>query len=333
MRPLVGKVALVTGATRGIGKGIALQLGENGAKVYITGRTLKSKDGGVGSLEHTCEEIKKRGGTAIPVQVDHEKSDQIEDLFKKINSEQNGQLDVLVNNAYKGVTTIFDSIKSKFWQTDPSIWDDINNVGLRNHYFCSVYASRLMVPRKQGLIVNITSLGGQNYLFNTAYGIGKAALDRMSHDCGIELKKQNVACLSLMLGAVRTELVTTQFLNKESENLKLKSDPNQKNSMSVKKLFEEGETVEYGGKLIAHMAKNPNIMKYSSKIVISAEYGAKYGIVDIDGRKIPSHRELSSMGSFVLPKPLMFLARTAPFKSLKVPQSVLDIANSKIFRF
>ena len=98
---------------------------------------------------------------------------------------------------------------------------------LRNHYICTVYASRLMVPKRKGLIVNISSFGGQTYLFNVAYGVGKAALDRMSVDCGIELKPHNVACLSLMLGAVKTEL-TSKYLDNSAEKMKIKTDPNSK---------------------------------------------------------------------------------------------------------
>ena len=147
---LTGKIALVTGATRGIGKGIALQLGEAGATVYITGRTLKSKPGSFGSLEDTANEIRARGGKCIPLQVDHENDDQIAKLFEQIDTEQNGRLDILINNAYKGVNSIFENSSLKFWEVKPEIWDDINNVGLRNHYICTVYAARLMVPRKQG---------------------------------------------------------------------------------------------------------------------------------------------------------------------------------------
>jgi len=158
-----------------------------------------------GSLEATVDEIQQRGGVAIPCVVDHEKPEQVKELFDRINKEQNGQLDVLVNNAYKGVQTIFQGMRQKFYESDPKQWDDINDVGLRNHFVCTAYAARLMVPRKKGLIVNISSPGGQMYLFNVPYGIGKVAVDRMAIDCGIELKKHNVACLSLMLGAVRTE--------------------------------------------------------------------------------------------------------------------------------
>ncbi|CAF0932463.1 unnamed protein product [Brachionus calyciflorus] len=325
MRPLANKIALVTGATRGIGKGIALQLGENGAKVYITGRTLKSKNG-KGSLEDTVNEIKSRGGEAIPVECDHEKSEQVEQLFKRIEMEQKGQLDILVNNAYKGVGTILENMKLKFWQYEPSVWDDINNVGLRNHYICTVYGSRLMIPRRQGLIVNISSYGGQRYLFNVPYGVGKAALDRMAVDCGIELKKHNVACLSLMLGAVRTETMT-DLVSKGGDKLKLKSDPNNKTDVGLKEVFEEGETVEFGGKIITNMATNPKIMKYTSKIVIASDYADSHGIKDIDGRRVPSHRELRNVVPF-LPRNLRSFANLLP-GGLKVPQALIDIANSR----
>jgi dehydrogenase/reductase SDR family protein 1 len=142
-KPLVGQIVLVTGATRGIGRGIAVQMGEAGATVYITGRTLTSKDG-MGSLEDTANEIKKRGGHCIPVQVDHEDDKQISDLFQKIKTEQNGRLDILVNNAYKAVNQIFESSSLKFWQVEPQLWDEVNNVGLRSHYICTVYASRFI---------------------------------------------------------------------------------------------------------------------------------------------------------------------------------------------
>jgi dehydrogenase/reductase SDR family protein 1 len=187
----------------------------------------------------------------------------------------------------------------------------------------------MMVPRKQGLIVNISSYGGQTYLFNVAYGIGKAALDRMSVDCGIELKKNNVACLSLMLGAVRTELTSKYIVG--SENVKLKGDPNSKQQISVKQVFEEGETVEFGGKLIVKMATDPDIMKYTAKIVIASDYGLKHGIKDIDGRVIPSHRSFKNVAPFMLPKSLMFVTKLVP-ESVRVPQFLIDVANSKIAR-
>jgi dehydrogenase/reductase SDR family protein 1 len=135
---LAGRVALVTGASRGIGRGVALQLGESGATVYITGR--KAAD-----LEKTCDEIKERGGNAIPIIMDHSNDEEVKNLFEKIKKEQNGRLDICVNNAYAGVSAILNSTGKKFYDTPAAeIWDAINGVGLRNHYLCTVYASRLV---------------------------------------------------------------------------------------------------------------------------------------------------------------------------------------------
>ena len=172
---LAGKVCIVTGATRGIGKGIALQLGENGAKVYITGRTLDPPKGSVvgGSLKDTAAEIEARGGKCIPVVCDHMKDDDVERLFEQVKRENDGQLDILVNNAYSAVNAIFSNMGVKFWETPVSMWDTVNAVGLRNHYICSVYACRMMVPRKQGLIVNVSSVGGLRYLLTWHMVSGK----------------------------------------------------------------------------------------------------------------------------------------------------------------
>ncbi|XP_033753664.1 dehydrogenase/reductase SDR family member 1-like [Pecten maximus] len=217
---LAGKVCIVTGATRGIGKGIALQLGEAGATLYITGRTLVSTKESVvgGSLTDTAREIEERGGKCIPVQCDHTKDEDIQQLFDKVKREQDGQLDVLVNNAYSAVKTIFDNLSVPFWELPMDMWDTANNVGLRNHYLCTVHAARMMVPRKKGLIINISSLGGITYIFNVPYGIGKEACDRMAADCAKELKKHNVAMISLWPGPVRTERINL-FLNQSSSNI------------------------------------------------------------------------------------------------------------------
>ena len=138
---LTGRVALVTGASRGIGRGIALQLGEAGATVYITGR--KASD-----LHKTCDEVKARGADdAIAVVMDHAKDDDVEGLFERIKREQNGKLDICVNNAYAGVSAIMESSGKKFYDTPVGIWDQINGVGLRNHYLCTVYASRYSIDQ------------------------------------------------------------------------------------------------------------------------------------------------------------------------------------------
>ncbi|CAH1269702.1 DHRS1 [Branchiostoma lanceolatum] len=304
-QPLGGRVAIVTGASRGIGKGIALQLGEAGATVYITGRTMQP-DGRGTSLMECAEEIEKRGGKCIPVQCDHEKDEDIKKLFEKVKQEQNGQLDILVNNAYKAVKALVDAEGKKFYTLPPELWDDVNNVGLRNHYICSVYAARIMAPQKKGLIVNISSPGGLNYMINAAYGVGKAACDRMAADCAVELKKDNVAFVSLWPGAVRTE--NTKDMLKAGR----KQDVDRDEAMAgvsivveiqellvylwrvvqIQRMFEMGETPEFAGKAVVHLAADPNIMKRSGKILIAAEMGEVYGFKDIDGRQPPNLRRI-----------------------------------------
>jgi len=278
-KSLAGRVALVTGGTRGIGKGIAIELGAAGALVYVTGRTMKSSDGKSGSLEETAAAIRNRGGQCIPVRVDHENSDEIKALFERIAKEQDGRLDILVNNAYKGVERIMAESGKPFWETEPDVFDEINNVGLRNHYYCSVYAARLMVPRKQGLIIFISSAGGLRYLFNIAYGVGKAACDRLAADTAIELKKHNVASLSLWPGLVETELIQASA-----------------SSTGVSKMLKsygKAESPEYVGRIVAHLAQNSSVMQYSGRIVTTVDYATTYGILDTDGKYPTNIRSMS----------------------------------------
>ncbi len=326
-QPLLGKIALVTGATRGIGKGIALQLGEAGCTVYITGRTLKSTNGALGSLEDTANEIRNRGGKCVPCQVDHENDSQIAALFQQIDHEQNGRLDILVNNAYKAVNAIFENTTLKFWECKPEIWDEVNNVGLRNHYICTVYAARLMTARKQGLIVNISSFGGVRYIFNAAYGIGKAACDRMAVDCGIELRKFNVCMLSLYPGAVRTELCT-HLIEKNRNSTPTQTELENGRKMNMAEIFEKGETIEFAGKILVAMAQDVNLMRMTSRVIIGADYANDKGIRDIDDRRIASVRQVKGLVEAFFPKKLQFLSSFVP-GFVKIPQFVLDILNSK----
>ncbi|HEY9596594.1 MAG TPA: SDR family NAD(P)-dependent oxidoreductase, partial [Cyanophyceae cyanobacterium] len=162
MKNLEGKITLVTGATRGLGKGIAIGLGEAGATVYITGRRLDSSESSnsiSGSLRETQSAVEEAGGVCIPVQVDHTDDEQVRLLFERIQDEQ-GQLDLLVNNAYSGVQALRDAYGKSFWECEPSFWDACNNVGLRSHYVASVFAARMMTQHRQGLICTISSWGG-----------------------------------------------------------------------------------------------------------------------------------------------------------------------------
>jgi len=296
---LRGQVALVTGASRGIGRGIALQLGEAGATVYVTGREPKksgAQEANASTLEETAKQITERGGKGIAVYCDHSDADDIKRLFERIEREQNGQLDILVNNAYSAVNALSQAMGKPFWELDPLFWDEVNNVGLRNHYICTVYAARLMVPRKKGLIVIISSMGGLQYLFNVPYGIGKCACDRLAADTAQELYKHNVTSVSFWPGAVRTEFVQNSFATGKFEETAAKTpDIFGMTPDEARKLFEEGETPEFTGRAIVHLAADKNQMKKTGRILITADLAHEYGFTDIDGRRPPSVRSVKAL--------------------------------------
>ncbi|XP_052061486.1 dehydrogenase/reductase SDR family member 1-like isoform X2 [Mytilus californianus] len=326
-RSMAGKVCIVTGATRGIGKGIALQLRQAGATVYITGRTLTALKGDPvgGSLTDTANEIENRGGKCIPVQCDHSKDSDIEELFNRVSKEQNGHLDLLVNNAYAAVKAISDNIGKPFWEQPITMWDTVNIVGLRNHYLCSVHAAKLMTARKTGLIVNVSSFGGLKYLFNVPYGVGKEANDRMAADCAVELRKMNVAFVSLWPGPVNTENI--KELMKTGGFGTDKPASGNMPKVDAAKLFENGETSEYAGKAIVALATDQNIMKKSGKILMTADLGYEYGFKDIDGKDPFNMRQVNELLK-MNPK-TKWIANFVP-NFVYIPKWMLALAGNKL---
>jgi NAD(P)-dependent dehydrogenase (short-subunit alcohol dehydrogenase family) len=307
MKHLEGRVALVTGATRGIGRGIAIGLAEAGATVYVTGRSLNnsSSDAVSGSLSETQSAIEEAGGVCIPVQVDHSDDEQVRLLFERIQDEQDGQLDLLVNNAYSGVQALKDAYSQPFWDCEPSLWDASNNVGLRSHYVASVFAARMMTKRNSGLICTISSWGSMSYIFNTAYGAGKAACDRLAADMAVELKPHNVASVSIWPGIVGTEL----FSRFASEN----------NNSFLSDRY-NWETPLFTGRVIAALACEPNVMRRTGRVQIVAELANKYGIVDENGDRPASLRSLR----FMLPAALPVLKKYSwLIPDITVPWSLL----------
>lgn len=315
MRHLEGRVALVTGATRGIGRGIAIGLGEAGATVYVTGRSLNnsSSDPVSGSLNETQAAIEEAGGVCIPVRVDHSDDEQVRLLFERIQDEQDGQLDLLVNNAYSGVQALKNAYGQPFWDCEPSIWDASNNVGLRSHYVASVFAARMMTNRNSGLICTISSWGSMSYIFNTAYGAGKAACDRLAADMAVELKPHNVASVSIWPGIVGTEL----FSRFASETNQTNATENNFSFLSDRYNW---ETPLLTGRVIAALAGEPNLMRRTGRVQIVAELAHKYGIVDENGDRPASLRSLR----FVLPAALPVLRNYSwLIPDIKVPWSLL----------
>ncbi|XP_077157419.1 dehydrogenase/reductase SDR family member 1 [Paroedura picta] len=309
-RPLSGQVCLVTGASRGIGKGIALQLSGAGATVYITGRHR-------GTLEKAAAEVQGRGGRCVPVVCDSTREEEVAALFERLKQEQAGRLDLLVNNAFSGVSSIGKEAGSKFWESEAGLWDDINNAGLRGHYIFSVYAARLMVPAGRGLIVIISSPGGLRYMFDVPYGVGKAACDRLAADCAFELRPFGVACVALWPGLVRTE-----SLQKQAET---------QTGPWFKKLKEKlpaiGESIEVSGKCVVGLATDPNIMHYSGKVVLSPELAQRYRFKDVDGKDVFNYISIRSVLAELMPK-LSGLFRLIP-GFITIPKWVLTLYTSK----
>jgi NAD(P)-dependent dehydrogenase (short-subunit alcohol dehydrogenase family) len=221
--------------------------------------------------------------------VDHSDDEQVRLLFERIQDEQNGRLDLLVNNVYSGVQALTQASGKPFWDFDSSLWDGCNNVGLRSHYVASIFAARIMTKQNSGLICTISSWGGMSYIFGAAYGAGKAACDRLAADMARELKSYNVASLSIWPGIVGTENII-----RAAENA-----TNQTNPALVGRY--NWETPLLTGRVIARLTSEPNIMSHTGRVHVVAELAKRYGLVDLDGNLPVSLRSLRFLIPFALP--------------------------------
>ena len=201
MGALSGKIAVVTGSSRGIGRGTAIALAEQGATVYVTGRTTS----GELSIGRTVELVDAAGGRGIAVAVDHGDDAQIAALFDQVRTEH-GKLDILVNNVYKIPNP--PAWGGGFWDHPIQVWDDQVGIGLRAHYVASWHAAPLLFAAGPGgLICNVSLPGGQSYHFSSSYGAGKAGLDRLTADMAIELAPEGIAAVVVYPGSVATEFI------------------------------------------------------------------------------------------------------------------------------
>ena len=276
MAALTGKVAVVTGASRGIGKGIALALGAAGATVYVTGRSVSAGDHSLpGTVGETAAQVTERGGQGIAVQVDHNNDDQVAALFDQVKREQ-GRLDILVNNAFALPDDLTEA--KGFWQKPLSNWEMID-VGVRSNFVAAWHAAQIMVPQKSGLIVAISGYTGVAYTYGVVFGTSKSAVDRMARDMAVELKPHEVASVSLWQGLTLTE--------RAEQNLA--KIPGLKEGAATRPV--DGCSPEFPGRVIVAMASDPEVMRHSGGTFITAEMAQQYGIKDIDGKEIPSLRE------------------------------------------
>jgi dehydrogenase/reductase SDR family member 1 len=260
-KPLTGKVAIVTGASRGIGRGIAVALGESGAKVYVTGRTVEGTGSSLpGSIQRTAEEVTQHGGEGVALACDHTDDAQIASLFARVH-EECGQLDILVNNAFATGGAADESLFKPFWELDQSVWDAMIGTGLRAAYVAAAHAARMMITRHTGLIVNISSFGAVRYHFNLPYHIGKTGADRMVKDMGYELRPHGVAAISLWPGLVLTDTVASVGGFSESQRRK-------------------ADTPMFIGRLVAALAADPGTIHKSGMAFAGFELGREFGIDD-----------------------------------------------------
>jgi len=273
--PLSGHVAVVTGASRGAGKGFALALGAAGMTVYVTGRSLQEGDADLpGTVGATAAAVTAAGGVGVPVQCDHADDDQVAALFARVAQEQDGRLDLLINNACSLPPELTEP--GAFW-TKPLHMQSLLNVGLRSHYVSAWHAAPLMVARRQGLIVNTSSYGSVCYMHGAAYGAGKSAADKMAHDFAVDLRPHGVAAISLWMGLLRTER-TERVL----------ADPGmaRRYAASVPHM----ESPQYPGRVVLALLQSEQRMARSGGVWIDAELGAELGVTDLDGRQPHSFR-------------------------------------------
>jgi NAD(P)-dependent dehydrogenase (short-subunit alcohol dehydrogenase family) len=259
---LKGQVALVTGASRGGGKGIALVLGEEGATVYVTARSVRGEPTTLnrpGTIDETAEELTARGGVGIPVRCDHTDDAQVEALFDRIRSEQ-GRLDLLVNNAWSGYE-ISPSGDIPFWEIEWRHWDLMFAGGLRAAAFASRLSAPLMIEAGSGLIVNITWVLDRPH-GHAWYEVVKNATNKMTEQMADDLRPFGIACIAVSPGFMRLERMDL-----------------------TPELAAKAESAEFPGRAIAALATDPNVMSKSGGLFITPQLAREYGFTDLDGKQ------------------------------------------------
>jgi NAD(P)-dependent dehydrogenase (short-subunit alcohol dehydrogenase family) len=253
MSSLSGKIAIVTGASRGVGKGVALELMEHGAHVIVTGRS--------------SADLQYAAGRGTALVCDHRDDAQVDSLFERIHRAHE-RIDILVNNVWGGYERMMEDGQftwpKPFWSQPLWRWDAMFTAGVRAHYAASRLVAPGMVDRRNGLIVNISSWAAQKYGHNVAYGVAKAATDKLTADMAHELKPHNVTVVSLYPGLVRTEKVMEAAAWLDLSN---------------------SESPQFIGRAVVALACEPDVIRRSGSVVVAAEVAAEHGIADIDGKR------------------------------------------------
>jgi NAD(P)-dependent dehydrogenase (short-subunit alcohol dehydrogenase family) len=270
------RIAVVTGASRGAGRGIALALGEAGATVVVTGRSVTSGDHELGgTIVETAAQVTRRGGRGIPIACDHADEHQVAALFEEVRDSLGG-IDILVSNAF----AVPDHLTSPepFWEKPLSLLSMID-VGLRSTYVAAWHAAPLLIadPGRLPLVVHTSGFGAVSYLHGPVYGAVKAGVDKLAHDMAVDFRPYQVTVVSIWMGLLRTE----RTLRKMAE------DPGQFDYSG-----QLTESPEFTGRVIAALDREPAKLDYSGRVLIGAELGQRLGVRDIDGTQPGSRRPL-----------------------------------------
>jgi NAD(P)-dependent dehydrogenase (short-subunit alcohol dehydrogenase family) len=276
-KALIGKVALVAGATRGAGRAIALALGEAGATVYCTGRSTRGSLSDMGrreTIDETAELVTARGGVGIPVQVDHTQVDQVEALFERVRVEQKGQLDILINDIWGGDSWLLSEWGKPFWKLDVAKGASMLQRGFFTHVITARYGVPLMVARGQGLVIEITDGYKPDYRGMLFYDLTKASVNRFAYAMSEELRPHGIAALALTPGFLRSEAMLDHFGVTEA---------NWRDGAQKDPYFAGSETPHYVARAVVALASDPNVMAKSGTATASWLLAEEYGFTDVDG--------------------------------------------------
>ncbi|MEM7248193.1 MAG: SDR family oxidoreductase [Acidobacteriota bacterium] len=274
MRPLEGQVAVVAGATRGAGRGIATMLGEAGATVYCTGRSVRGSSATEGrpeTIEETAELVTELGGEGVWVQVDHEIEEQVEALFARVKKDE-GRLDVLVNDIWGGDTLT--EWGTPFWELSMDKGLTMLRQAVHTHLITSRHGAPLMIEANRGLIVEITDGDFLGYHGSLFYDLVKVGVIRIAYDMSRELEGRNITALAVTPGFLRSEAVLAHFgVTAESWREAIEKDRH----------FAASESPAYVGRAIAALAADPDVGAKAGQVWASWTLAEEYGFQDVDG--------------------------------------------------
>lgn len=288
MRPLRGTITLVTGASRGAGRAIALELGTAGATVFVTGRSVEGRpttDDVPGTIDDCAREVNERGGRGIAVRCDHTVDADVQRLFERIGREA-GTLDVLVNNVWGG----YEDNECRplplvpFWKQSLQQWDGMFTAGVRAHLVASQLAIPLMLPQHRGLIVTTTAhLGPLPYMPNVFYGLAKNAVARLTWAMAHELREHGITAVAVAPGFMRTERIIEAF--RRAGALAALDGPGG-----------PSETPAYLGRAVVALASDAHVLAKSGEVLEVGILAREYGFTDMNGTQPPPFR-VKSTGS------------------------------------